>query len=235
MTCKETQLYMDGFLDRELDLVRSIDLEKHLHDCRQCSDLHRSRLAMRAALAPLRYEAPASLKRTVQSSLQKSTRKQKIDWIALGAIAAILTIGFMMFIRPDLNRVQHAVVDSHIRSLIPGHLTDVPSTDQHTVKPWFAGKLDFSPPVQDFSAEGFPLIGGRIDYFDNHPVAVVVYRKNQHTINVFAWRSTENARIKRTASDHGYNIVQFAKDGIEYWVVSDLNSEDLGRFVKLLS
>ncbi len=156
MTCKETQLYMDGFLDRELDLVRSIDLEKHLHDCRQCSDLHRSRLAMRAALAPLRYEAPASLKRTVQSSLQKSTRKQKIDWIALGAIAAILTIGFMMFIRPDLNRVQHAVVDSHIRSLIPGHLTDVPSTDQHTVKPWFAGKLDFSPPVQDFSAEGFP-------------------------------------------------------------------------------
>ena len=235
MNCKETQLYMDGFLDRELDLVRSIDLERHLHECAECAALHRSRLVVRGALAPLRYSAPKALKQSVRASLAKSAAPpRRIPWMPLAAVAAMLAIGVAIFVRPDLNRVEHQVVDSHIRSLMPGHLMDVPSTDQHTVKPWFAGKLDLSPPVQDFTDKGFPLIGGRLDYFDNHPVAVVVYRKNQHIVNVFAWRSAEANRIQRAARDRGYNTVQFVRDGIEYWLVSDLNAEELRQLSRLI-
>jgi anti-sigma factor RsiW len=224
---------MDGYLDRELDLVRMIDLERHLHECESCSALHRSRIAVRATLPSLRYSASAELKKAVSASLSQKAPRRKVDWISMGAIAATLVIGFAWFFRPDLNRVQHEVVDSHIRSLMAGHLEDVPSTDQHTVKPWFQGKIDFSPPVQDFASEGFPLIGGRIDYFDNHPVAAVVYKSNQHVINVFAWRSTETVRMKRTSTERGYHLMQFVKDGVEYWVVSDVNEQELGRFAKL--
>jgi len=237
MTCKETRTFMDGYLDRELDLVRSIDLERHLHDCPECATLHKSRMAVRGAMSSgtLRYQAPAAFKSAVRAKLLQSEPKPKrrIGWMPLGAMAAVAAVVAILFLRPDLNRVQGEVVDSHIRSLMPGHLMDVPSTDQHTVKPWFAGKLDFSPPVQDFSTQGFPLVGGRVDYFDKRPVAVVVYRRNQHVINVFEWRSAETGRIERTRHDRGYNIVQFVRDGMEYWVVSDLNAEELHQFATL--
>lgn len=241
MTCKETQTFMDGYLDRELDLVRSIDLERHLHDCPVCAELHRSRMAVRSAMGAgaLRYQAPAALRKAVRAKLVEIDRAERrpsfrVNWTAFTAFAAAAAVVVVLFLRPDLNRVQHEVVDSHVRSLMAGHLMDVPSTDQHTVKPWFAGKLDFSPPVQDFSAEGFPLVGGRIDYFGGHPAAAVVYQRNKHVINVFAWRSSESTRIKRSGRDHGYNFVDMVRDGTEYWVVSDLNAEELDQFVRLV-
>ncbi len=233
MTCKEAQLYMDGYLDRELDLIRMVDLERHLHECASCAALHRARMAVRATIPNLRYAAPVALKKSVGAAIAKQTPRRRVDWISLGAVAAGVAIVGALLLRPDLNRVEHEVVDSHIRSLMPGHLADVPSTDQHTVKPWFAGKLDFSPPVRDFASEGFPLVGGRVDYFDNHPVAVIVYRRNQHVINVFAWRSKESARIERTERDRGYNVIQLVNDGIEFWVVSDLNEEELRQFARM--
>jgi anti-sigma factor RsiW len=232
MTCKETQFLMDGYLDRELDLMRSIDLERHLHECPECAELHRARVAVRAAMTPLRYTAPVALKQSVRAKINEASGRRQFQWQPIAVLAAAAAIALVIFLRPDLNRVEHEVVDSHIRSLMPGHLMDVPSTDQHTVKPWFAGKLDFSPPVEDFSAEGFPLVGGRIDYFDNHPSAVVVYQRNKHVINLFAWPS-QSISAKRTLHDRGYNIMHVARNGMDYWIVSDLNDEELNQFAAL--
>lgn len=236
MSCKEIRTCMDGYIDRELDLVRSIDLERHIHDCSGCAELHRSRMVLRTALhePSLRYTAPADLKKKVRAKLGQQERPRfGFVWIpaAAAAVAAVVTV--LIFVRPDVNRVERDVVDSHVRSLIPGHLTDVLSTDQHTVKPWFSGKIDFSPPVTDFATQGFPLVGGRIDYFGDHPVAVVVYRRNQHPINVFAWRSGESNRARRVMRDRGYNIIELTRDGTEFWVVSDLNPQELEQFAAL--
>lgn len=232
MTCKETQAFMDGYVDGELDLVRSIELERHLHECPACAELHRSRMAVRSAMSAgsLRYQAPATLKSAVRARLGE--RKRRFSWTPVAILAAASMAILAIYINRQGNRIEREVVDSHIRSLMAGHLTDVVSTDQHTVKPWFAGKIDFSPPVRDFSSAGFPLVGGRIDYFDNHPVAVVVYRRNQHVINVFAWRAAGANQAPRDSGERGYNIVGFARDGIEYSVVSDLNTGELREFVR---
>jgi len=236
VTCKETQTFMDGYLDHELDLVRSIELERHLHDCAACAALHRSRMAVRTAMnaESLRYRAPAELKHRVRMSVAAGERRRiRFGWMPAAALAAAALVVLAIFVRPDRSRIEREVVDSHIRSLMAGHLTDVVSTDQHTVKPWFAGKIDLSPPVQDFSAQGFPLVGGRMDYFDDHAAAVVVYRRNQHVINVFTWRAAGPDHSARTMRDHGYNVIQFVRDGAECWVVSDLNAEELQQFARL--
>ena len=247
MTCKETRTYMDGYLDRELDLVRSIDLERHLHDCLACAELHKARMAVRGGMGSLSYKAPAALRKSLLTKLEEAEAAEKktgpremppgivprSTWIYAGAAVAAAVV-VAVLIRPAPEDAQRQVVDSHIRSLMPGHLTDVVSTDQHTVKPWFAGHADFSPQVADFASQGFPLIGGRMDYFGDHPAAVVVYQRNKHVINVFSWRS-RTAYSERTATDHGYHIVRFARDGIEYWIVSDLNLGELKQFAGLLS
>jgi anti-sigma factor RsiW len=132
------------------------------------------------------------------------------------------------------ERVEQEVLASHIRSLMPDHLTDVRSNDQHNVKPWFNGRLDFSPTVPRLDPQGFPLLGGRLDYVAGRPVAVVVYGRRQHVINVFAWPTTAgDAGVSRTTS-HGYHTLRWREGGVERWAVSDLNVDELGQFVGLL-
>ena len=185
----------------------------------------------------LRYRAPASLEKKVRAALVRQDREERkagwfrFQWPSLGATAAAATAALalvvLVWFRPAANTLDQEVVESHIRSLMGNHLMDVPSTDQHTVKPWFAGKLDFSPPVQDFSAEGFPLIGGRLDYLDGHPVAALLYRRNQHIINVFVWPVTTNDRGLRDTTRQGYHVIETIHGGMEYCLVSDLNQLEL--------
>ncbi|HLX42033.1 MAG TPA: anti-sigma factor [Bryobacteraceae bacterium] len=243
MSCKEIRVFMDGYLDRELDLVRSIDLERHLHDCSECAALHQARMAVRAAMGAgtLRYAAGERLKKNVRAALAERDREERkaqrhgfqIPWTAIAAAAAAFVVAAALWMRPGANPVENDVVASHIRSLMANHLMDVPSTDQHTVKPWFAGKLDFAPPVKDLAADGFPLVGGRLDYIGNHAAAAIVYRRNQHIINVFLWPGTHEGRI-RAAGGQGYNVIQTVSNGMQYWVVSDLNRQELQQFTERL-
>lgn len=257
MTCTESQVFLDAYLDGELDLVRSIELERHLGDCPACSALHRSRTGVRGAMSAsaLRYSAPAGLRKSVRTALaaqdretQETARRSKADsggmrWLhwpwpaaAAGVIVGVLALALVLRLPSAADPLERELVDSHIRSLMPNHLMDVVSTDQHTVKPWFAGKVDFSPPVKDLASDGFPLIGGRVDYVDQHSAAVMVYKRNQHVINVFVWPVAGREDIApRTRVDQGYNLIEVVHAGMEYWAVSDLNPGELRQLTDLLT
>ena len=135
----------------------------------------------------------------------------------------------------EADVVAREVLTSHLRSLMPGHLMDVISTDQHTVKPWFNGRVDFSPPVNDFAADGFRLVGGRLDYLDGRPVAALVYQRRKHIVNVFVWPAVDGSQsaVEITAHD-GYNLLHWRRGGMNYWMASDLNAQEMGDFAHLL-
>lgn len=133
----------------------------------------------------------------------------------------------------DSERLQAELVGSHVRALMANHLTDVASSNQHTVKPWFQGKLNYSPPVRDLEQDGFPLVGGRLDYLRGKPVAALVYRRNGHMINLFVWPET-HARGKDVSEDQGYNVIRWTRDGMTYSAVSDLNLSELRTFSELM-
>ena len=134
--------------------------------------------------------------------------------------------------RPRVDVAQE-IVSSHVRSLIGTHLLDVPSTDQHNVKPWFNGKLDYAPDVKDFVAEGFALAGGRVDYIDHRPVAALVYKRREHVINLFEWPS--GSALSSPSGVNGFNLVAWNRAGMDYWAVSDLNAGELGQFFGFVS
>jgi anti-sigma factor RsiW len=128
------------------------------------------------------------------------------------------------------------VVSAHIRSLQAGHLMDVETSDQHTVKPWFNGKLDVSPPVIDLTAEGFTLLGGRLDYIDGEPVASVIYQRRKHVINLFVAQRLGSAQAGAMAKTvQGYNVRHWSEQGLDFWAVSDLAGDELDEFVQKIS
>jgi anti-sigma factor RsiW len=240
--------FIAPYLDGELDLAPSLEVERHLQDCAICSQEYERQRALRSALRSddLYFKVPARLARHVQSAIRKESRSRTrpsyslFRWLIAAAAAAVLVIAGALAIRSIATRSAEAalaqeVVAGHVRSLMASHLTDVPSTDQHTVKPWFNGKLDFSPPVQDLASEGFPLVGGRLDYLNNQPVAAVVYQRRQHLINVFIWPSAiERSDGNDEWSRQGYNLMHWSRAGMIYWAVSDLNRAELQQFVTLL-
>jgi anti-sigma factor RsiW len=239
---------LHAYLDSELDLVRSLELEEHLKTCPDCAQEVWTQQTLRQGLrsANLYHRAPAGLESRIRASLPRENkvvempRRNLWNWMAVAAailVALVLTWRMMpSFLgRAGTDLLAQEVVASHIRSLQPGHLLDVESTDQHTVKPWFNGKIDFSPPVKDFAEDGFPLIGGRLDYVDHRPAAALVYQRHKHFINVYVWPETDAKESRaRLESSEGYNIAFWEHGGMYFCAVSDLNTGELQQFAQLL-
>jgi len=242
MSCQELQTMRDAYLDGELDLAHSLEFEKHLRECASCARSHDELRSLQMAMRSdtLRFPLPPGLERRVRSAVRDesgvASRLFRWRWlipsVSLGLVAII--VAGLLFSRTSTDDlVASEVVAGHVRSLMAGHLTDVASTDQHTVKPWFDGKLDFSPPVKDLAQQGFELIGGRLDYIANRPVAALVYQRRKHFVNVFIWPASTASDTKPTAQvRQGYNLIHWTSSGMTYWMVSDLNLAELQQFAQ---
>jgi len=255
VSCERTRTVLHGYLDGELDAVRAEEFERHLEDCRECVAELEAQESLRSSLsrAPLYEKAPESLREKVFGELGgamvvRTRRFPGFPWhgfkrrVLLSAAAAALlgTLAGWYTLRIAGNgnaggaALAAQVVDAHLRALQPGHLTDVASTDQHTVKPWFDGKLDFAPPVRDFADNGFPLEGGRLDVLNGRTVAALVYGRRQHVINVFVWPNAGGDSPPVSGTTLGYNWIEWRNDGMEMWAVSDLNAAELAELQRLL-
>lgn len=228
---------LDAFVDGELTTQETQEAEGHLAECDLCRRRVQSRRALSATLrgALPRYTAPASLRRRPVETRWLGTRWWQAAAAALLVVSAAGLGGYGLGRGVGAgNATRDAVVSSHIRSLLATHLTDVVSSDRHTVKPWFNGVLDFAPTVVDLSAQGFPLLGGRIDYIDGRRVAAVVYGRNRHMINLFEWPTTERDAPITASTQRGYTVLYWVRGGLEYWMVSDLNEGEMRQAAALL-
>ncbi|MDB5985206.1 MAG: putative transrane anti-sigma factor [Nevskia sp.] len=254
MNCTEVRALLAVYGDGELDLPRAVALEQHLAGCADCTALLREQNALRSAIrthAPY-HRAPEALRARLHAALpaatdsdapvaQRARRPRSTATLRRwsGALAAALALAIGINLLYVAQRGDDALADEvvagHVRSLQAAHLADVPSTDQHTVKPWFAGKLDFSPPVHDLADAGFVLTGGRLDYIDHRNVAALIYRHRQHVINLFVWPAgSDTDRGSSVKAREGYNLLHWTAEGDVWWAVSDLNAEELREFEQRL-
>jgi mycothiol system anti-sigma-R factor len=246
LTCTDIQAAIHGYLDGELDAVRNLEIEQHLQHCAVCSQTYNADQSLQRAIktGSQYYRAPAHLRKRIQSSIRQGNKSERVvpvmpwRWLAVAASVVFVVILAWALIPRGLDAEQlvaQEVVSGHVRSLMVAHVVDVMSSDQHTVKPWFAGKLDFSPAVNDLSKEGFPLVGGRLDYLENRPVAALVYQRRNHVINLFIWPSSDDTHVKTKAlARQGYHLVHWSKAGMMYWAISDLNDTELQEFVRFV-
>ena len=245
MNCAEARLLLHAHADGELDAANSLELERHSKSCATCAAEMTALQSLRTALrgADLNHRAPASLKADVRQFVRDLDRESPRPsapllwlwkWLALGMTATALAV---VSLRPtgisEREALLNEAVSSHVRSLQAEHLMDVASSDRHTVKPWFEGKLDFAPDVQDFAAQNFPLVGGRLDYLGGRAVAGLVYRHNKHLINVFVWPTARPAKHE-TEARRGFSIISFTAKGMRFCLVSDLNPAELQELAGLL-
>ncbi len=246
MNCAESRELLHAHADGELDVANSLALERHLKTCITCAGERQAVQSLKTALRQpsLRYEAPDSLRKELRRMARPASGGTRapmfqslLFWrsLAFGATAFAL---LALFIRPGIperDQLLDEAVSSHVRSLMANHLTDVASSDQHTVKPWFNGKLDFAPGVKDFAAQGYPLVGGRLDYLDGHPVAALVYQRHQHLINVFVWPAPGKGSVKPEVQHlRGFSLITREAAGLRYCLVSDLNRQELVELAGLL-
>jgi anti-sigma factor RsiW len=249
VSCERTSSVLHAYFDGELDAAGAAEFELHLESCPDCAEAlaAQTTLRMRLTTSNLRDRAPERLRLTLETDVAARTLRRPTpasnatSWRALALAASLLlviVIGWRQIEGlsggSDRATLVPSIVDAHLRSLQPGHLIDVVSADQHTVKPWFDGKIDFAPPVRDLAADGFPLEGGRLDAVSGRSVAVVVYARRKHVINVFIWPATEEAAAPPAGSHLGYNWVSWRKDGMESIAVSDVTRADLEALSGLL-
>jgi anti-sigma factor RsiW len=240
MNCDEASILMHALIDGELDAGHARELEMHIATCPSCAARLREFHELRKMMTPasLRYTAPASLRASIEGKLPAraagANRRSVIKGFAAGAtLSAIAASGVLVMVMrtDDQRRIVGEVVSAHLRSLQAQHLTDVVSTDQHTVKPWFNGRLDVAPPVADLTAQGFTLLGGRLDYVDAKPVAAIVYRRRVHIINLICAPAPGSAnRAATVESLHGFNVRRWSENGLNLWAVSDINTDELMEF-----
>ena len=242
MNCHEVRRTLDAYLDSELVLARQLDVKRHLAGCPTCKDAAEditnfcSLLRMNAPV----YKAPPELKAKIRAALRKES-KPRFAWfsqfslpLAYAAAVLVLSFGLAWTWRTfspgnDQDLIAQAI-GNHARSLIAVHLVDVTSSDQHTVKPWFTGKLDYSPPVVDLAQAGYPLIGGRIDMLDQRPVAAIVYQHGNQFINLFVWPVSGRKIDMNVRSDGGYHFCGWNKAGLNYLCISEMSSIALEAF-----
>ena len=247
MPCEDMRLLVHASLDGELDAAHAAEVERHLAGCRSCGDelarLQRLRSAMRGNAT--RHVLPAAARGALLASLPAeapappATARAANRRLMLGAMAAALVAGIALdrtlvsVLAPADRGELDSLVGAHIRALQPGHAIDVVSADGHTVKPWFDGRIEYSPPVKDLGEHGFALIGGRLDYAAGRTVAVIVYRRRQHVVDLFAWPAGPDEPVSATAAPDGYHLRRWTQDGFRLAAISDLNEAELDEFVRL--
>jgi anti-sigma factor RsiW len=258
MNCAEAQSLLHAYIDAELDMANSLEVERHLQQCEDCRRDYNDYQALHTAIRgdSLYFQTPELFQKRIQDSLRNKapapglsnarrlapTSARAIPWSWLSAAAILLFAffgiwGVTRFWSPIAGQtgIAQQVVDSHVRSLMANHLVDVPFSDQHNIVPWFEGKLAFSPPVINLTPQGFTLVGGRIDYVDNQPVAAIVYKCGNRVINFFVWPATQSGSTADTTTTlHGYNLVSWRAYGMNCWAVSDANLDTLHQFAQLI-
>jgi anti-sigma factor RsiW len=248
LDCTEALRLIDAAVDDELDLLSRMSFDAHLVDCPDCAAAlgTRQELVGQVRRHAERFTTPDQVRRRVLAALPADVapgpvhalpaRRRWLNGGAWAASAMALAASLVLFLATpgQQDTLSRDLVTAQIRSLMPDHLTDVPSSDQHTVKPWFNGRVALSPPAPNLAEDGFPLIGGRLDYVDQHTAAVLVYGRSKHIINLFIWAvpgAPDHAL--RADNRNGYNLLEWTQAGIAYAAVSDVNRADLDAFQHL--
>ena len=243
---------LPGYLDQELSLSEALEFERHLASCEDCQQAYAQHREVSSQLkqAGLRVEAPKELVAKIKAALpvRRSPWERFTEglqnwfgggsrtWAPVGAMAmSVIALSWSVVLYLGVptseQRLTQEVVDDHIRSLQFNHISDVISTDKHTVKPWFNGKLDFAPPVIDLAQQGYPLVGGRLDYLNGRPVAVMVYRYKLHPLNLYVWPGNDAGAVPRIQAHQGYHLAHWSAAGMNYWAITDAGDNELNNFV----
>jgi anti-sigma factor RsiW len=233
--CPDKNHLLHAHFDGELDAVNAEAFETHLKTCPGCAAALAELEGLRGRLADpgLRTPAPAALRARVERAIAAEAAPRRrpagvLPWTLSGGFAALAATLAVIAMLPSQMQFADELVSDHVRSTLASHLVDVETSDRHTVKPWFNGKLDFAPPVVDLAPQGFPLVGGRVDYLDGRVVAALVYRRNKHVINVFVRPEPKGLPRPAPARPHdGYNLIRWTQGGLEFWAVSDVAAGDL--------
>jgi anti-sigma factor RsiW len=238
--CADQELLLGGLVDNELDAANIAMVEAHVARCEGCREELERLQGLRSLLRTdgVRHSAPVELSQRIAELPELATPKAANDnrllrWLGPGLVGALAaSLAMFAFTPPgEQSIVDQEIVSSHVRSLQPGHLTDVQTTNQHIVKPWFNGRIDFSPPVPELADQGFPLAGGRLDSIDGKTVAAIVYHRRLHTVNLFVWPAKDAA--KRSFAKDGFAVTEWSRNGLRYAAVSDISPAELQQFHKL--
>ena len=241
MMCDDASLLLHAYLDNELDAAQSVAIVRHMQACPSCAARYADYAQLRQAVtrtalyrrAPDALRKPWSAGQAAAASPSARVRRAPLALAMAAGFAAAVIIGTPLWLTQRAGDAPWAeeAISSHIRSMQPQHLMDVVSTDQHTVKPWFDGKLDFSPRVKDLANQGFPLVGGRLDALGGHSVAALVYKRHLHVINLYQWPVSASDTAQGATQSDGYTAIQWTADRMHFVAVSDVDANELRRFV----